>query len=149
MQFKITPKLGIGESVNQHSEAITIMLCCPGPLSALHTMTDMKAAAMLSQAQAATRAAVSPGPAPECEGGSPSPPPASSQVAATAPGQHAVNPHGIDSILNRRQQQGAAGLPGLGLATSTATSMGENLSTTMSRSVAIHSGEIVSTEKAG
>ena len=113
------------------------MLCYPGPLSALHTMTDMKAAAMLSQAQAATRAAVSPGPAPECGGGSPSPPPASS--AATAPGQHAVNPHGIDSILNRRQQQGAAGLPGLGLATSTATSMGENLSTTMSRSVGIHS----------
>ena len=98
-----------------------------GPLSALHTMTDMKAAAMLSQAASTNYSKSSPdSDAPV----SPSPPSPSCGATPTSPTTpHTVNPHGIDSILNRR----TAGLPGLSLVTSSSSNVSDNLSTTMSR----------------
>ena len=95
------------------------------------TMTDMKAAAMLSQASnfPCTGGESGPGEAPL----SPSPPPpSSSSLTPTSTSTSVVNPHGIDSILNRRT---AAGLPPLSPSClpSSSSSMDTNLSTTMSR----------------
>ena len=61
----------------------------PGPLAALHTMTDMKTA-MLSQGFSQTSSG----------GPSPSPPPQSTPCSTTP--SNPINPHGIDNILNRR-----------------------------------------------
>ena len=106
---------------------------CPGPLSALHSMADMKTAAMMS---GSVTTKCDPSLAPDTAPASPlspgSPPPSSAPSATSStPGHtHPVNPHGIDSILNRQ----TAGLPGLGgVPSSVASSMGENFSNTMSR----------------
>ena len=101
-----------------------------GPLSALHSMTDMKTAAMLSQVSK-TSPAVSPGspPAPVSPVTSPSPPPGSAPGSTATPTTpHTVNPHGIDSILNRSRT--AAGLSAMGLsgAVSSANNVGDQLS---------------------
>ena len=94
------------------------------------TMTDMKAAAMLSQASNFS----SPG-GESGSGGeaplSPSPPPPSSSSSLTNT-TNVVNPHGIDSILNRRT---AAGLPPLSPSClpSTSSSADTALSSTISR----------------
>ena len=95
------------------------------------TMTDMKAAAMLSQASNF------PSPGGESASGdaplSPSPPPPSySSLTPTSSSTNVVNPHGIDNILNRRT---AAGLPPLSPSClpSSSSSVDTNLSTTMSR----------------
>ena len=102
-----------------------------GPLAAMATMTDMKAAAMLSQASNFS--------SPGGESGSgdaplsPSPPPPSSSSSLTPTSTNVVNPHGIDSILNRRT---AAGLPPLSPSCLPSTSSAadtSNLSSTMSR----------------
>lgn len=105
----------------------------PGPLSALHSMTDMKTAAMLSGSvtpKSDPALAGDTGPASPLSPGSPPPSSAPSATPSTPGHTHPVNPHGIDSILNRQ----TAGLPGLGgVPSSVASSMGENFSSTMSR----------------
>lgn len=104
-----------------------------GPLSALHSMTDMKTAAMLSGSvtpKSDPALAGDTGPASPLSPGSPPPSSAPSATPSTPGHTHPVNPHGIDSILNRQ----TAGLPGLGgVPSSVASSMGENFSSTMSR----------------
>ena len=104
---------------------------CPGPLSALHSMTDMKTAAMLSGSPKCDPGlALDTAPASPLSPGSPPPSSAPSATSSTPGHTHPVNPHGIDSILNRQ----TAGLPGLGgVPSSVASSMGENFSSTMSR----------------
>ena len=83
-----------------------------GPLAALHSMTDMKNA-VLSQGFSQTP----PG------GPSPSPPP--QPTTGTTPSSNPINPHGIDSILNKRTAMSMS-MP------TSSTSVAEGLST-MSR----------------
>ena len=99
-------------------------------------MTDMKTAAMLSGSVTpkSDPGCLAPGhdtePASPVSPGSPPPSSAPSATPSTPGHTHPVNPHGIDSILNRQ----TAGLPGLGgVPSSVASSMGENFSSTMSR----------------
>ena len=122
-----------GEAGEMVESGLKFSVDVSGPLAAMATMTDMKAAAMLSQASTFSSPGTESGSAGEAPL-SPSPPPtsSSSSTSLTSTSSNVVNPHGIDSILNRRT---AAGLPPLSPSClpATSSSADTNLSSTMSR----------------